>query len=42
MLANSRCGGSRELAERAREFIPGGVHHNLAFNFPFPLAIEKA
>jgi glutamate-1-semialdehyde 2,1-aminomutase len=22
--------------------IPGGVQHNLAFNYPFPLAIEKA
>jgi glutamate-1-semialdehyde 2,1-aminomutase len=39
---HGRCAGSRALAERARQFIPGGVQHNLAFNFPFPLAIEKA
>jgi glutamate-1-semialdehyde 2,1-aminomutase len=38
----ARCGGSRALAEQARRYIPGGVQHNLAFNFPFPLAIEKA
>ena len=22
--------------------IPGGVQHNLAFNYPFPLAVERA
>ena len=31
-------------AHRARptSYIPGGVQHNLAFNYPFPIAIEKA
>jgi glutamate-1-semialdehyde 2,1-aminomutase len=39
---HTRCPGSRTLAEQARRFIPGGVQHNLAFNYPFPLAIERA
>lgn len=39
---DTRCGRSRELTERAKRFIPGGVQHNLAFNYPFPIAIEKA
>ncbi len=38
----TRCAGSKALAEKARRFIPGGVQHNLAFNHPFPLAIERA
>jgi glutamate-1-semialdehyde 2,1-aminomutase len=37
-----RCAGSRALAERARHVIPGGVQHNLAFNYPFPLAVSRA
>lgn len=32
---------SKELFERALKIIPGGVEHNLAFNFPFPLASKK-
>jgi glutamate-1-semialdehyde 2,1-aminomutase len=39
---SDRCPRSHALAEQARRFIPGGVQHNLAFNFPFPLAIQKA
>jgi glutamate-1-semialdehyde 2,1-aminomutase len=39
---NGRGARSRALAERARRCIPGGVQHNLAFNYPFPLAIERA
>jgi glutamate-1-semialdehyde 2,1-aminomutase len=39
---SSRCGRSKALAADARRFIPGGVQHNLAFNFPFPLAMQKA
>jgi glutamate-1-semialdehyde 2,1-aminomutase len=39
---DERCAGSRRLADEAQRFIPGGVQHNLAFNHPFPLAIEKA
>ena len=39
---DEKCAGSRHLAERAQEFIPGGIQHNLAFNYPFPLAIASA
>ena len=38
----NRCRHSRELTDKAKKFIPGGVQHNLAFNHPFPIAIEKA
>lgn len=37
-----KCSGSKRLNDQARKFIPGGVQHNLAFNYPFPLAIKKA
>lgn len=33
---------SRALIEQAQHAIPGGVQHNLAFNYPFPLAFTKA
>jgi glutamate-1-semialdehyde 2,1-aminomutase len=39
---DQNCRRSKELTEEAMELIPGGVQHNLAFNFPFPLAIERA
>lgn len=32
---------SKDLFQRALKIIPGGVEHNLAFNFPFPLASKK-
>ncbi|MDR3673654.1 MAG: aminotransferase class III-fold pyridoxal phosphate-dependent enzyme [Holophaga sp.] len=38
----SHCERSRQLAADAARLIPGGVQHNLAFNFPHPLAIERA
>jgi len=37
-----KCAASRELTDRAKARIPGGVQHNLAFNYPFPLAIDRA
>jgi glutamate-1-semialdehyde 2,1-aminomutase len=37
-----RCVQSRRLSEQAERIIPGGVQHNLAFNYPFPLAIAGA
>ena len=37
-----RCQGSKRLAEAAKQVIPGGVQHNLAFNYPFPLAMAQA
>ena len=33
---------SKEITDIAKKRIPGGVQHNLAFNYPFPLAIENA
>ena len=39
---DTRCIRSKALNEDARKIIPGGVQHNLAFNQPFPIAIEKA
>lgn len=38
----TRCARSQSLTEEAQRYIPGGVQHNLAFNYPFPLAFEKA
>jgi glutamate-1-semialdehyde 2,1-aminomutase len=37
-----KCAASRELTDRAKARIPGGVQHNLAFNYPFPLAVDRA
>ena len=39
---DTKCAASKEITDRAKTRIPGGVQHNLAFNYPFPLAIEKA
>lgn len=39
---DAKCSRSKALTEEAKQYIPGGVQHNLAFNYPFPLAIEKA
>jgi glutamate-1-semialdehyde 2,1-aminomutase len=33
---------SKGMTDEAKQFIPGGVQHNLAFNYPFPMAINKA
>lgn len=37
-----KCKKSKALNAEAKAFIPGGVQHNLAFNYPFPLAIDRA
>jgi len=42
LFFDEKCKKSRTLTDEAKEFIPGGVQHNLAFNYPFPIAIEKA
>ena len=39
---DTKCTRSKILTDKAKKFIPGGVQHNLAFNYPFPIAIEKA
>jgi len=37
-----KCKKSKEMNDEAGKFIPGGVQHNLAFNYPFPIAIDRA
>lgn len=39
---DNKCAGSKAIATEAKNYIPGGVQHNLAFNYPFPIAISKA
>ena len=31
-----KCPKSKEMITKARKVIPGGVQHNLAFNYPLP------
>lgn len=38
----TKCKKSKALHEQAKQYIPGGAQHNIAFNFPFPIAIERA
>jgi glutamate-1-semialdehyde 2,1-aminomutase len=38
---NDRCKRSKEIFEEAKDYIPGGVQHNLAFNKPFPVCSAK-
>jgi len=38
----THCTKSKEMIHTAMNFIPGGVQHNLAFNYPFPLVFTKA
>lgn len=37
-----KCQGSKEKITEAKSIIPGGVQHNLAFNYPFPIVMTKA
>lgn len=39
---DEKCTNSKAIYEEAKEYIPGGVQHNLAFNKPFPVAFRKA
>ena len=39
---DEKCSRSKTLVEEAKSFIPGGVQHNLAFNYPFPLVVDRA
>ncbi|MBZ0305213.1 MAG: aminotransferase class III-fold pyridoxal phosphate-dependent enzyme [Anaerolineae bacterium] len=39
---DEKCQRSKALIEEAKQYIPGGVQHNLAFNYPFPIAIRRA
>ncbi|WP_432662880.1 aminotransferase class III-fold pyridoxal phosphate-dependent enzyme [Wukongibacter baidiensis] len=38
----NKCGNSKKMITEAKEYIPGGVQHNLAFNYPFPIVIDRA
>ncbi len=33
---------SKTVIDRAMQYIPGGVQHNLAFNYPFPIVFDRA
>ncbi|MBQ1895835.1 MAG: aminotransferase class III-fold pyridoxal phosphate-dependent enzyme, partial [Clostridia bacterium] len=37
-----KCAKSKAMITEARDVIPGGVQHNLAFNHPFPIVMTKA
>ena len=39
---DAKCAGSKQMTDEAKKVIPGGVEHNLAFNYPFPIAIASA
>jgi len=39
---DEKCKASKAVYEEAKGYIPGGVQHNLAFNKPFPMCMEKA
>jgi glutamate-1-semialdehyde 2,1-aminomutase len=38
----TKCAKSKVMIDEAKRYIPGGVQHNLAFNYPFPIAFTKA
>ena len=38
----TKCPKSKVMTTEAKNYIPGGVQHNLAFNHPFPIVINKA
>ena len=37
-----KCQTSKKIADQAAKVIPGGIQHNLAFNYPHPLVIADA
>ena len=39
---DDKCKASRAVYEESKNFIPGGVQHNLAFNKPFPMCMARA
>ena len=39
---DEKCTKSKAVFEETKNYIPGGVQHNLAFNKPFPMCMEKA
>lgn len=39
---DQKCSKSHSITSEAMNYIPGGVQHNLAFNYPFPVVFTKA
>ena len=39
---DKKCAKSKKMITEAKNIIPGGVQHNLAFNYPFPIVMTKA
>lgn len=39
---DDKCSSSKKMYHESVKVIPGGVQHNLAFNYPFPLVFTKA
>ncbi|HSH19840.1 MAG TPA: aminotransferase class III-fold pyridoxal phosphate-dependent enzyme, partial [Draconibacterium sp.] len=39
---DTKCKQSKKMTSEAMQYIPGGVQHNLAFNYPFPVVFIKA
>lgn len=39
---DTHCTLSKEQHQKAEKVIPGGIQHNLANNYPFPISIDKA
>lgn len=39
---DEKCAKSKAITAEAKQYIPGGVQHNLAFNKPFPICMAKA
>lgn len=39
---DKQCAKSKAITTEAKQYIPGGVQHNLAFNKPFPMCMTKA
>ena len=33
---------SKAVIDQAKKYIPGGVQHNLAFNYPYPIVFDRA
>ncbi len=38
----TNCSKSKTITDEAKQYIPGGVQHNLAFNYPNPLCFTQA
>ena len=39
---DEKCKQSKAVFDESKKFIPGGVQHNLAFNKPFPMCMDRA